>query len=103
MPVLSTESTESRVGSMVAGSTSRAARALIPGRESETAEVSALPVKASAEMMIVDFMVVVVVVLTQIWGSSQVSSRCWSVCVMSVGKAEAGTSVVLSNGRADRE
>jgi hypothetical protein len=101
MPVLSTESTESRVGSMVAGSTSRAARALIPGRESETAEVSALPVKASAEMMIVDFMVVVV--LTQMWGSSQVSSRCWSVCVMSVGKAEAGTSVVLRNGRADRE
>jgi hypothetical protein len=38
----------------------------MPGRGGETAEVSALLATASAEVIIVDFMVVVE--LTQVWG-----------------------------------
>jgi hypothetical protein len=60
MAVLSTERTERRVGSMVARSIMRAARS-----GNLTAEASALPARASAEMMILDFMVVV---LTPLWG-----------------------------------
>jgi hypothetical protein len=90
MAVFRTERTEKRVGSIVAGSIRRAARFALG---SSTADASALLARANAEMMIVDFMILVETQSRELSGCVVVSSElaCCRVLVMSVGEIGPGS------------